>query len=55
MAAVGDGLDVRSKTRSLHDPFRYWLTGILVELAAFTAFTLVLVGTTAVLVLVFGG
>ena len=55
MGNAGDGLDARVSVPSRHDPYRYWSTGILVELGVFAAFSAIIIGTTIVLALVLGG
>ena len=52
---MGEGLNLHGDAPSRHDPYRYWLTGILVELGAFAAFSAVIIVTTILLVVIFGG
>ena len=51
---MSEGLNVRGETSPRHDPYRYWLSGILVELGVFAGFSLFLFATTAIIVVLFG-
>ena len=52
---VADELNVRGESSPRHDPYRFWVSGILVELGAFIAFALTIIIATVVIVSIYGG
>lgn len=50
-----DGLEVHGDVSPRHDPYRYWVTGILFELGVFAGFAVVVLAMTVVLALLFRG
>ena len=47
-----DRLNVRGASAPRHDPYRFWTSGILVELGAFAV---AVIGVTLILVAIYGG
>ena len=54
LAFVEKELNVRGETAPRHDPYRFWASGILVELGTFVAFALIVIALTALIVLLIG-
>ncbi len=50
-----DELNVHGESSPRHDPYRFWVSGILVELGAFIAFALTIITVTVVISLIYGG